>query len=158
MEEFLLPHHNREKGLVHATYKQADIMRKHLKSNRFIFHTPENKKEKYKEFLESSPSLGKILVASGMYEGLDLPEDLGRWQVIAKIPWPSLGDPSVAYKAKEDEEWYEWQTLKDVIQACGRICRTPQDWGVSYILDGSFARLEKSVLVPKWFREAFDKE
>lgn len=150
----MLEYHKGQKGLVHATYKQAELMSKHLKSRRFIFHTSENKQDMYQKFLDSKPEEGRILVASGMYEGLDLPEDLGRWQVLAKVPWPSLMDPSTAHQAKKDQEWYQWQTLKDVIQACGRICRTPTDFGVSYILDGSFERLSKSELTPQWFKDA----
>ena len=150
----ILEYHKGQKGLIHATYSQADIMKRHLKDSRFIFHTSENKREKYQEFMNSDPGEGKVLVASGMYEGLDLPDDLGRWQAITKVPWPSLGDPATKYKAERDSEWYEWQTLKDMIQACGRICRNPTDFGVSYILDGTFKGLKESELAPKWFRDA----
>ncbi len=150
----LLDYHAGQKGLIHATYSQASIMKRHLKDPRFIFHNNENKKQKYEEFMNSNPDDGKVLVASGMYEGLDLPDDLGRWQVITKIPWPSLADPATKFKAGKDPEWYEWQTLKDVIQACGRICRNPSDFGVSYILDGTFEGIRESKLAPRWFKQA----
>ena len=150
----MLDHHKGEKGLIHATYAQSRLMKKYLKSSRFIFHNKDNKQEKYREFMDSKPWQGKVLVASGMYEGLDLPEDLGRWQVVAKIPWPSLADPAISYLYKKDREWYEWKTLKDVIQACGRISRTPKDFGVTYIVDKSLVRVLGSPLIPSWFQEA----
>lgn len=153
-ESGLLDYHAGQKGLIHATYAQSEIMRQCLGGSRFIFHNAENKREQYQKFLNSDPKEGKVLVASGMYEGLDLPEDLGRWQIVAKVPWPSLASPAISTKATQDPEWYEWKTLKDVIQACGRICRTPTDYGVSYIMDGSFDRLAKSPLAPKWFCDA----
>lgn len=149
-------HHVGEKGVVHVTYQLSRMLRGTLTSERFIFHTRENKQEKYQEFRKSAPSSGKILVACGMYEGIDLPEELGRWQVIAKIPWMSLGNPAIKHLAELDPEWYTWETLKTVIQACGRICRTPTDYGVTYLLDSSFWRLARDgiKMFPEWFSEA----
>jgi Rad3-related DNA helicase len=93
-----------------------------------------------------------------MYEGVDLPDDFGRWQVIAKVPWKSLGDPAIAWKSRENEEWYMWQALKDLIQACGRVARHEKDYGNTYILDSTVNRLlEKAKhLVPDWFRDALN--
>lgn len=149
--------HCSEKGVIHVTYQLARLLKEYLShDSRFLFHTPENKKDVFKTFIESREP--KILMASGMYEGIDLPGDLGRWQVIAKIPWPSLGDAAVKYKADEDPEWYYWETLKTVIQACGRICRSEKDYGVTYIIDGSWEKLrdnsERLDLIPTWFKEA----
>ncbi len=150
----LLPHHVGQKGMIHATYRQAEILRKYLRSDRIIYHDVSNKTAKYNEFMDSSPEEGKVLVASGMYEGIDLPEELGRWQVVAKIPWPSLGSEINKIVVKRDPELYEWQCLRDVIQAAGRICRTENDFGVTYICDGTMDRLLSTDLVPEWFREA----
>jgi len=147
--------HAEEKGVVHATYQIAGLLRKYLAGNsRFLFHDRTNKKEVYEKFRKSDKPL--ILVACGMYEGIDLPGDLGRWQVITKIPWPSLGDESVKYHSENNPEYYVWQTLKTVIQACGRVCRTPEDYGITTVLDGSFQRLydEGNHLMPEWFKDA----
>lgn len=152
----LAPHHAGEKGVVHATYQLAHLLKRHLTNGRFIFHDRHNKAERYQEFIQSDPMLGKVLVASGLYEGIDLPGDLGRWQVIAKVPWASLGNPAVKHLADKDPEWYNWQTLRTLIQAAGRICRTPEDFGVTYVVDKSVGRLfqEAQHLMPQWFQEA----
>ena len=155
--EKLAQKHINEKGVVHATYQLAKLLRERLGSNpRYLFHTGETKAKIYAQFRESTEP--KILVASGMYEGIDLPEDLGRWQVISKIPWPSLGNPAIKYKMERDEEWYYWETMKSVIQACGRICRSEQDWGINYVLDITWKRLYINCvrldLLPKWFSES----
>ena len=94
-----------------------------------------------------------MLVASGMYEGLDLVDDTARWQVVSKIPWPSLADPAMKWRANEDPDFYNWETLRQVIQACGRVCRGPDDYGVTYILDSTWNRLEREAahLFPDWF-------
>lgn len=155
--ENIAQYHAGEKGIIHATYGLASMLAEHLGDDpRFIFHTRENKQEQYQRFRDSPSEEGAVLVASGMYEGIDLPDDLGRWQVIAKVPWKSLGDPAIKYKAEQDPDWYRWATLKDLIQACGRICRHEEDYGVTYILDGSAQRLISSAshLIPSWFSDA----
>lgn len=147
-------YHAEERGVIHATYQLSESLKSHLDSDRFIFHNRTDKKEKYEYFRSCGGN--KILVACGMYEGIDLPEDLGRWQVIAKIPWPSLGNPAIQHLSKLDPDWYLWETAKITIQACGRICRTPDDFGITYCLDSSFNRLYRGGehMMPVWFKEA----
>lgn len=142
------------KGLVHATYAQARELRKYLTEDRYTFHTNIDKTERFREFRESAEP--KILIASGMYEGVDLPYDAGRFQIIAKIPFPNLGEPAVKYQASIDPKWYAWSTIKTVLQASGRICRTPEDYGATYFIDASFKRLYEQNLdmFPEWYRDA----
>lgn len=149
-------YHTGEKGIIHCTYQLAEMLSAHLPDSRFIYHNRVDKREQYEKFRNSPASEGKVLVASGMYEGIDLPDELGRWQVIAKVPWPSLGDPAIRHKADQDQDWYRWKCLKDLIQACGRICRHEEDHGVTYILDKSAERLieQSSHLIPSWFSDA----
>lgn len=149
-----------EKGLIHATYGLADKLKAYEWPNhirdRILFHGRTDKTLKYNEFRKTDEP--KILVASGMYEGIDLPYDAGRWQVLAKVPWPSLGDPAIKYLSTQDEEWYLWETLKTTLQACGRICRTPEDYGETWIFDKSFDRAYEegvsSGLIPEWFQRS----
>lgn len=161
VENVLLPQHEGEKGVIHATYQMAGLLRHFLHhNNRFIWHTKDDKGAKYQEFRNSPSEQGKVLVASGLYEGIDLPGDLGRWQVIAKVPWISLGDRAIKYKAETDDEWYRWETLKSLIQATGRVCRGPNDYGATYIVDNTFERLynKSDKLLPGWFKEAVNFE
>lgn len=146
-------HHKGEKGVIHASYQLARLLRERL-PNRFMFHDKDNKGEIYKAFRQEKED--RVLVASGLYEGIDLPEDAGRWQVIAKVPWPSMGDPAVKHLAELDPEQYVWDTIKTFVQACGRICRTPQDYGVTYCIDSTFYRMVRDGkdLLPEAFVEA----
>jgi Rad3-related DNA helicase len=144
-----------DKGLVHLPYEVVSEMKKRLDHPRLMWHTKTDKSYKLKRFMRSQD---KVLVCSGMTEGVDLVEDLGRWQIIGKVPWPSLGDPAVKAWSERDPDAYTWEALKEVIQACGRICRTPTDYGVTYIFDKSFLKLmemaEEAGLIPEWWREA----
>lgn len=149
-------HYSNQKGIVHATYQLAYLLRQHLTGPRYIFHDRDNKTEKYQEFRNAKPESGRVLIASGMYEGIDLPEDLGRWQIIAKVPWQSLGNPAIKHLAELDPEWFNWETIRTLVQAAGRICRTPDDFGVTFIPDKTFLRLitEAKSQFPKYFLDA----
>lgn len=142
------------KGLVHATYSLANLIKSELPMSRYLYHDKFNKNQVYSNFKTTEDP--KILVASGMYEGIDLPYDACRWQIIAKIPWPNLGDPALKYKADTDPEFYAWETIKTVLQACGRIVRTPTDFGETFIFDATFKRLysEHTEFFPLWFQQS----
>jgi Rad3-related DNA helicase len=143
-------------GVVHCTYSMAQELREHLSDPRLMWHTRADKAEVYQEFLASPPSEGKVLVASGMYEGLDLSYDLARWQCICKVPYVSLAEPVIKERLKERPESYAWWAVRSIIQATGRVCRTPTDYGWTYMLDGNFTRLykENPGLFPDWFKHA----
>jgi Rad3-related DNA helicase len=151
---------NPEKGFIHATYGMAEKLRPFLQEEpRLLWHDRENKMARYEEFRRATPDTGRVMVASGLYEGVDLPQDLGRWQVITKVPWPSLAEQAIVYQMEKDPEWYANEAVKIVLQAYGRICRTVDDYGRTVMLDNSFNRLYAgySHLFPEWFKEALNR-
>jgi Rad3-related DNA helicase len=87
---------------------------------------------------------GKILVSPSAMLGLSFIDDIARYQIIAKVPYPSLADPSVKYRMDNIDGWYEWQVAKDLIQTFGRVCRSLTDWGTTYILDSKFQDFYKA--------------
>lgn len=154
----VVDYHSGEKGIIHATYQMSALLRRHLTGDRYMFHSRDDKRAMYSAFRESNAEDGRVLVACGMYEGIDLPEDMGRFQIISKIPWSSLANPAIRHLAELDPEWFTWETLKVFIQACGRISRTPDDFGITYVPDSSVHRLLqdgfRKDLIPEWFDEA----
>lgn len=149
---------HKEKGLIHITYSLAAQLRSFLHTEpRLRWHTRENARDVYTSFKDEPASTGAVLVASGMYEGIDLPYDAARWQVITKVPYPSLAEPAVRYLADTDPDWYAWETAKSLLQASGRIVRATDDWGITYIVDSTFEhRLyrDHSHLFPQWWKES----
>jgi hypothetical protein len=97
-----------------------------------------------------------VLISPSMTEGFDFKDDLARWQIIAKMPYPYLGDRQVAAMKDRNPDWYSMQTATTVIQACGRIVRDEKDHGVTYMLDGDFRNLFEryGYMFPKWFQSA----
>jgi Rad3-related DNA helicase len=149
--------HKEGKGLIHATYGISAMLKAtHLGSHpRLIFHTNKDKKGRFKQWQNTEDG---VLVGCGMTEGINLKNDMGRWQLITKVLWPHLGHPVVIAKrwGENGENWYNWQAAKDVIQSYGRICRWPKDFGETRIVDSSFINLynRHRGLFPNWFKEA----
>lgn len=99
-----------------------------------------------------------ILLAPSFDRGVDLPYEKCRVQVIAKAPFPYLGDKQVGKRLRSSggQVWYVVETIRSIVQATGRVMRSEDDWGATYVLDGSVWRLmsENGQFFPGWWREA----
>lgn len=152
------------KGVVHLTYGLVKEFKKHLKGTRYLWHTSDTSEAVYNQFLKSKDNV--ILMACGMSEGIDLKGEEFKWQVIAKTGFPSLGDPLYQHFIKESPLIYTLEAVRTTVQQVGRICRTPSDYGDTYILDSAFAKFYKRStfekgerirnfdLFPQYFKEA----
>lgn len=101
---------------------------------------------------------GGIMVAPSMDRGVDLPDELCRLQIVAKIPYPFLGDKQIAkrrYTPRTGNLWYVIQAIRTLIQMTGRSIRSEDDWAETYILDKAFEGLWKEYkhLMPDWWRK-----
>jgi len=101
---------------------------------------------------------GAVAVAPSWDRGVDLPGDLCRVQIIAKVPFPRLGDKLVSAKmhGPGGAAWYVQETIRTLVQMVGRGCRSSDDWCWTYILDESFMRIlrENNRFLPEFFRLA----
>jgi Rad3-related DNA helicase len=89
-----------------------------------------------------------------MMEGVDLFDNLSRFQVICKVPFPYLGDLVIKKRMENNKMWYPYMTAKSVIQSLGRSIRNENDYAVSYILDGDWERFYR--LNKRMFPTEFD--
>ena len=83
----------------------------------------------------------KILIGPTLVEGLSFDDDLCRFLIIMKIPYPSLADNLVKEKKDINPEWYSNETAISMLQGIGRGIRSESDWCVTFILDGCFTYL-----------------
>ena len=161
--DFLCNHHKDQRGIIHThtfeiTYELLNKCSKEVK-NRFLFQKNlefgGDKKALLKKHQQSRNS---IIVAPAMHEGLDLANDLGRFQIICKVPYPSKNDPQIAARMEESSEYYNWCTATKLVQSTGRIIRHDRDHGVTYVLDQGFRWFvrENEYLLPSWFIEAIE--
>ena len=113
-----------------------------------------NKKAMIKKHSESRDT---ILVAPAMHEGLDLVDDLSRFQIICKIPYPNcFDDEQLARRVEVDRSYYTWLVALKLVQSYGRSVRSDTDHAETYILDESIYKFMKDAnkMIPVWFKEA----
>lgn len=155
--EKILKKHRYDKGLIHTnSYNCQRYINNNLNNSRLISHTPNNREAILDYFEKDENPL--VLVSPSMSEGVDLPYDKCRFQVIYKIPFPYLGDKQVNMRQKRDKRWYAYKTVMTLMQAYGRGMRAEDDSCYTYILDSDINILFKSPLykslVPNFFKEA----
>jgi len=97
---------------------------------------------------------GSVLLSPSMMEGVDLYDDLARFQVIIKLPWANLGDVRVKIKSQLDGDWYANKMWLSILQASGRATRHETDESVTYILDQNFKYFydQWKHKLPEWFK------
>jgi ATP-dependent DNA helicase DinG len=100
-----------------------------------------------------------VLIGPSLTRGLDLPGDACRVQMLTKVPYPSVKDRQVNKRlySKGGRLWYAVQTVRELVQMCGRAVRSESDWAVTYIYDRDFETnlwARNRTLFPSWFREA----
>lgn len=99
-----------------------------------------------------------ILIAASLDRGIDLPGDDCRAIVVAKIPYPNLGDNQVSARLHSNggQLWYTVQTIRTLVQMTGRGMRSEDDECSSYILDKQFLTIwrKNQRLLPSWWSEA----
>lgn len=126
-------------------------------SKRFLFQ--ENFKTKAEMVDCHTNSTDTIIVAPAMHEGLDLYDDLSRFQIICKIPFPNFyEDRQLAARMKDDDAFYRWLTCLKIVQSVGRSVRSETDHAETYIIDESFGWWFKQneVMLPKWFKDGLE--
>lgn len=102
-----------------------------------------------------------VLVAPSLDRGIDLADDKCRVVVVAKMPYPFLGDRQIAARlySHGGQMWYTVQTVRTIVQMTGRATRHAEDKSVSYLLDSQFVHgvwNKGRRLFPSWWTEALD--
>lgn len=155
----IMDSHKNHNGIIHTgSFQVAKWLIENIEGkvpHRIIHHLPDAGFERgvvINEFMEDTGER-KVLISPSITEGLDLKNDLGRFAITVKVPYPYLGDRWVARRAEISKEWYNRQAMIGIIQGGGRIVRTKGDWGNFYILDESFGGLLKFMRpkLPRWW-------
>ena len=147
--EDILANHENEKGIIHTVSSECmSFIMSNVKSNRLIAHNTKNRSEVLEEFKKSDEAL--VLVSPSMDEGVDLPGDECRFQIVYKIPYPDLGSKQVKSRIALDSEWYDYKTSLRLVQTHGRGMRFEDDYCKTYFIDN---RLKNYVLTSKFVPE-----
>lgn len=150
----ILHEHPNEKGIIHTNSYDVTRAVGALGDPRLLVQaTAADRDRILKEHLTSKRPT--VLVSPAMTEGLDLHGDLGRFQIVCKVPFPYLGDRVTKLKMKKDPRWYAWCTVRVLVQAVGRCVRNESDWTKTYFLDSCFLKLlvDNPDMFPHHFEE-----
>ena len=151
--------HRKDKGIIHTTsYEQLNFIKENISqenARRLIVTDPEiQRDEVIREHINSVKPT--VLISPSLHTGLDLKDELSRFQIMTKVPYPNKSDRWINAKRNLDEEWYYWQTALRLAQAYGRSVRSKEDWAKTYILDSAFGYFlsKNRNILPDWFIQA----
>lgn len=139
----ILDAHSSENGIIHsASYNLTMKILEGLSpknKKRILLYSGTQEKKQVLEMLKNDNS--KVLMGPSLIEGLDLKDDISRFQIFAKVPYLSLADKFVKVKMQLNPAWYRWTAIINILQGTGRSVRHENDYAITYILDASLSDL-----------------
>jgi Rad3-related DNA helicase len=154
----ILDKYSTSKGVIHTnSFELSNWIQKSIKDKRLIFHDSTNKDEMLRMHCESDKPT--VIVSPSMDTGVSFDDDLARFQIIAKIPYPTLGSQKNKMRQSNNPDWYSWKTVSGIIQMSGRPVRSNKDYADTIIIDGSFGDVMKhsSQFLPDWVQNAIKR-
>jgi DNA excision repair protein ERCC-2 len=114
-------------------------------------------------FVPGGQGIGFAVLGGAFAEGIDLPGDRLIGAFIATLGLPQLNPVNEQIRQRMDAVFqdgpgrgydyaYLYPGLQKVVQAAGRVIRTPEDRGVLLLMDQRFARAEVRRLLPSWWQ------
>jgi Rad3-related DNA helicase len=154
----LLDKYKKKKGIIHTnSFELAKWIENSIKDPRLVFHDSSNKDEILRMHMESEEPT--VIVSPSMDTGVSFDNDSARFQIIAKVPYPSLASQKNKMRQMNNPDWYSWKTVSGLIQMTGRPVRSDKDYADTIIIDGGFGDVIKhsSQFLPDWIQEAIKK-
>ncbi|GAA6119189.1 ATP-dependent DNA helicase [Acidovorax sp. FG27] len=109
-------------------------------------------------FTEDSEGIGFAVLGGAFAEGIDLPGRRLIGAFLSTLGLPQINPVNEQIRARMERLFgagydytYLYPGLQKVVQAAGRVIRTPEDEGVVHLIDDRFARAEVRGLLPKWW-------
>lgn len=156
----ILDRHAGQRGIIHGhSERLCRLIRDNVKDPRIIHLDMFANRDKSAMLRAHETRPDSVLLASGFHEGVDLKDDLARFSMIAKVPWPGTEDKFVKARMEIDGSYLSYQCALKLIQSYGRGVRHDKDHCVSYVLDSGFDGFLSRCgwLLPKWFSGAIVK-
>ena len=137
------PQFSNEHGMINTgSYDNAksiyDDAPPEIKKRLCMYITSKDKNEQIKKYINSK---NNVIIGPTLVEGVDLPGDLCRFIIIAKVPYPNISSKTVKAKMNIFPLWYASTTSNTIIQNIGRGVRNESDYCTTFILDGCFGKL-----------------
>ena len=137
----ILDEHSNERGLIltSSVPRCQKILRylspKNTRRIRICHSKNKDGKTQDEVISEHANDPNGVLLSSSLWEGVDLKDDLSRFQIIAKVPYPNYKEKRTKAKMDKFPMWYTSKTLTKLLQGFGRSIRSENDWANTYVLD-----------------------
>ncbi|MFP5407180.1 MAG: ATP-dependent DNA helicase, partial [Gammaproteobacteria bacterium] len=109
-------------------------------------------------FTEASQGVGFAVLGGAFAEGIDLPGARLIGAFVATLGMPQVNPVNEQFRRQIDarlgrgyEHTYLYPGIRKVVQAAGRVVRTPEDRGIVYLIDDRYARRGVRRLLPDWW-------
>jgi Rad3-related DNA helicase len=98
-----------------------------------------------------------VLVSDNIIDGWDGIDNLCRFVLMPKVPYPNLGDRNVKLRQQKDPRSYDYSAMVSIVQGVGRGVRHETDKAENWILDESWEGLyrRRGTWLPKAFLSAY---
>jgi ATP-dependent DNA helicase DinG len=147
-------------GLIHSvSYEWAEqIKRESAYSAAILTHRKDS--TEFQAALERFKAMGRagqfaVICSPRMVEGVDLPDELCRWQVVVKVPTPNSQEPLEAARNK-DKDYRNLVVAMKITQMVGRPVRGIGDFATTVIFDDHWGQhVARECPFAQWMRAAF---
>lgn len=130
------------KGAIHpVSYDRAEAIYKALVQaglSDLVFYPRKATSLAYEIKRFKAREQGGILISPAITTGLSFDNDLCRWQIIAKLPFPNTTNPLVKARCAIDPDYATSHAIKTVEQMVGRGVRNNTDWCDTFITDNNY--------------------
>jgi Rad3-related DNA helicase len=151
----IIEHHKDSKGIIHThSFEITEYIQNYISNNRLLYRDTNQTNEDILK-IHTETDRPTVLVSPSLTYGVDLKDELARFQIIIKLPFPPLSSKRIKQLFETDKDWYENKMLNSIVQASGRATRSKNDYSTTYILDGNFTNvvLRAKNKLPKHFIE-----
>jgi Rad3-related DNA helicase len=112
-------------------------------------------------FMPGAQGVGFAVLGGAFAEGIDLPGERLIGAFIATLGLPQVNPVNEQIRARMEAVFagrgydytYLYPGLQKVVQAAGRVIRSPADEGVLVLMDDRFSRAEVRALLPAWWED-----
>ena len=120
---------------------------------------PEAERQRFlARFTDAGQGIGFAVLGGAFSEGIDLPGRRLIGAFLSTLGLPQVNPVNEQIRARMqamfgagDDYTYLYPGLQKVVQAAGRVIRTPDDRGVVHLIDDRYARREVQALLPAWW-------
>ena len=121
---------NKCRGIIHTgSYDNAiqlySSAPKQIKDRMILYNNAKQKEEIIQTYIYKDDA---VLIGPTLIEGIDLPNDLCRFNILMKVPYPNIKSKLIQKKMEVFPLWYDSTTSNDIIQGIGRGVRNENDY------------------------------